>query len=108
MSLPLGASTTASPVPLQLFSADWIREVSGGAASALLLNCSLLVARVALSVAQVAGTLGWATARLSPVARARLAAARLARPGRVAGRRGRGQREACHGSDESANNCADG
>ena len=78
MSLPLGASTTASPVPLQLFSAAWIREVSGGEDSALLLNCSLLVARVALSVLQVAGTAGWATARLSPVARVRLAAARLA------------------------------
>ena len=65
-------------MPLQLFSADWIREVSGGEDSALLLNCSLLVARVALSVVQVAGTLGWATARLSPVARVRLAAARLA------------------------------
>jgi hypothetical protein len=75
LSLPLGASTTALPVPLQLFSADWIREVSGGEDSALLLNCSLLVARVALSVVQVAGTDGWATARLSPVARVRLVAA---------------------------------
>jgi hypothetical protein len=40
-------------------SADWIREVSGGADSALEENCSLLVARVALSGWHVAGTLGW-------------------------------------------------
>src|ERR1039457_136815 len=68
LSLPLGASTTALPEPLQLLSADWIRDVSGGEDSALLLNCSLLVARVALSVVQADGTDGWLTERLSPVA----------------------------------------
>ena len=81
MSLPLAASTTAFPVPLQLFSAAWIRAVSGGAASAAALNCSLLVARAALSVAQVAGTLGWDTFRLSPVARVRAEALLAGAPG---------------------------
>src|ERR1017187_8493255 len=66
--LPLGASTTALPVPLQLLSADWILDVSGGDDSALLLNCSLLVASVALSVLHADGTDGWLTERLSPVA----------------------------------------
>jgi hypothetical protein len=68
--LPLGASTTALPVPLQLLSADWILDVSGGDDSALLLNCSLLVARVALSVLHADGTDGWLTERPSPVASA--------------------------------------
>src|SRR5581483_2777653 len=36
-----------------------MREVSGGADSALEENCSLLVARVALSGWHVPGTLGW-------------------------------------------------
>jgi hypothetical protein len=57
--LPLAASSTAFPVPAQLFSADWMREVSGGADSALLLNSSLLVDSVAVSVVQVDGMLGW-------------------------------------------------
>lgn len=66
--LPLGASTTACPEPAHAFSADWMREVSGGVDSSALLNCSLLVASCAVSVWQVAGTLGWLTERLSPVA----------------------------------------
>ena len=44
---PLLFSSTDLPVPLQALSALWIREVSGGLASALLENCSLLVARFA-------------------------------------------------------------
>jgi len=48
--------------------AAWILEVSGGDDSALLLNCSLLVASCALNVVQAAGTVGWLTVRLSPVA----------------------------------------
>src|SRR4051812_42086277 len=31
--LPDAASTTALPLPAQLFSADWIRDVSGGVVS---------------------------------------------------------------------------
>jgi hypothetical protein len=57
--LPLALGSTALPVPAQLVSADWMREVSGGVCSAVLLNCSLLVASVALSAVHVAGTLGW-------------------------------------------------
>lgn len=68
MLLPLGASTTACPEPAHAFSADWMREVSGGVDSSALLNCSLLVASCAVSVWQVAGTDGWLTERLSPVA----------------------------------------
>src|SRR5882724_7919194 len=66
---PLAASTTALPDPTQLFSADWMREVSGGLASAELLNCRLLVASDAVTVAQDAGMDGWLTERASPVAR---------------------------------------
>jgi hypothetical protein len=58
-------------VPAHAFSADWMREVSGGVDSAELLNCSLLVASCALSVWHVAGTEGWETERLSPVASVR-------------------------------------
>jgi hypothetical protein len=45
-----------------------MREVSGGLASLLLENCSLLVARFAVRVWQTEGTAGWLTERLSPVA----------------------------------------
>lgn len=56
--LPLAFNSTALPEPAQLLSADWIREVSGGADSALLLNNSLLVDSVALSEVQVDGMEG--------------------------------------------------
>ena len=71
---PLAASTTALPVPTQPFSADWMREVSGGLDSAELLNCRLLVASDADNVAQVAGN------------------GRLAHRAGIAGGQGRGRR----------------
>ncbi len=71
---PLAASTTALPDPTQPFSADWMREVSGGLDSAELPNCRLLVASDAVTVAQVAGMDGWLTERVSPVARVAAAA----------------------------------
>jgi hypothetical protein len=53
-----GASTTASPVPAQPSRAAWIRLVSGGLASSVLLNSPVVVDSVACSVTQVCGTLG--------------------------------------------------
>ena len=43
LSPPPEVSSTARPVLLQALSADWMRQVSGGPASSLLENCSLLV-----------------------------------------------------------------
>jgi hypothetical protein len=55
-------------VPAQAFSAAWIRAVSGGAASSAAGNSSSVGAgSVAVSVWQVAGSVGWLTCRVSPV-----------------------------------------
>ncbi len=68
LSEPLTARTTAFPVPAQLFSADWMREVSGGEDSWALVNVRELGATsVALSVVQVPGRVGSVTVRWSPM-----------------------------------------
>src|SRR6185437_3098625 len=59
---PFAFSSTAFPLPAQELSADWMRAVSGAAASALEENCSLLAVRLADSGVQVPGTLGWLAA----------------------------------------------
>ena len=64
----LAASTTDWPVPAQAFSAAWIRAVSGGADSSAARNSSSVGAgSVAVSVWQVAGSVGWVMYRVSPV-----------------------------------------
>src|SRR5690348_14295588 len=65
---PSAASSTALPVPAQLVRAAWMRAVSGGAASAAGSNVRSVVDSVAGRRTQVAGTTGWVTVRVSPVA----------------------------------------
>src|ERR1035438_9088566 len=69
VSAPSAASRTAWPVPAQALSAAWIRAVSGASASSAALNSWLAgLGRAEVTVAQVPGTDGWVTGRVSPIA----------------------------------------
>jgi hypothetical protein len=73
----LPVSSTALPVPVQAFSAAWMRAVSGLASSSADEKRRSVAVSCPLRLSQTPGMLGWATVRASPVAVGRAVAEAL-------------------------------